>query len=258
MAFVTANGVRLHVQRFPGDGPPLVFVHGLIDTLACYYFTLAGPVHALGYDVVTYDLRGHGRSERPPHGYSVDDAVDDLHALIGELGITEPVHLIGFSYGGTVLFRYAYRYPGSVASMVVIDSEPPTVAWAQHMLDELQKAAAYIYEPEVIGKEPPLFQKMSAQARKMADNTTLGADLVAPTPLMTAGEVAAIDVPLLLVVAGAGRLRKRLDMVVPMLPPCTVEVIPGDDDHLILLTSPEKVCATILPWLADRLPASVG
>jgi pimeloyl-ACP methyl ester carboxylesterase len=168
------------------------------------------------------------------------------------------VHLIGFSYGGSVLFRYAHRYPGSVASMIVIDSEPPTTAWAEHMLDELRKASAYIYEPEVIAKEPPLFRKMSAQARTMADNTTLGADLVAPASLMTPDEVAAIDVPLLLVVAGAGRLRKRLDTVLPMLPPCAVEVVPGDDDHLILLTSPEKVCATILPWLADRLPAAVG
>ncbi|MGH8887978.1 MAG: alpha/beta hydrolase, partial [Egibacteraceae bacterium] len=71
MARVLVNGVRLHVQQVPakakprgGRRPTVVFVHGLgTDSLASFYFTLAGPVSAAGVDVIAYDLRGHGRSE---------------------------------------------------------------------------------------------------------------------------------------------------------------------------------------------------
>ena len=251
MSFVTANGVRLHVQRFPGSGPPLVFVHGLIDTLACYYFTLAGPVNDLGFDVVTYDLRGHGRSERPPTGYTLDDAVDDLRAMIAELGITDPVHLVGYSFGGTVLFRYAHRHPDGVASMVVIESEPPTAAWAARTVDGLREVASYLGDPARMETQPELFQKMSASARALADTTTVTTDIVRPECLMSTVDVSTVDVPVLLVVGGASELHGHLSSVLSMLPGATVEVIP-DNDHLLLISAPEKVCAAMLPWLEKQ------
>jgi pimeloyl-ACP methyl ester carboxylesterase len=257
MTFVTANGVRLHVQRLPGDGPPLVFVHGLIDTLACYYFTLAGPVHDLGFDVVTYDLRGHGRSDRPPTGYTLDDAVDDLHAMIAGLGLSGPVHLVGYSFGGTVLFRYAHRHPSSVASLAVIESEPPTAAWAARTVDGLREVALHVGDPARMAVQPELVQKMSATARSLADTTTVTTDIVAPSGLMTADQVAALDVPMLLIVGGRSELHGHLSTVLPMLRRCTVEVI-ADNDHLLLITAPDQVCAALVPWLAARSAVAVA
>lgn len=251
MPFVTANGVRLHVQRFPGSGPPLVFVHGLIDTLACYYFTLAAPVNELGFDVVTYDLRGHGRSERPPTGYGLDDAVDDLHAMIAELGVAEPVHLVGYSFGGTVLFRYAHRHPDRVASMVVIESEPPTAEWAARTVAGLSQVASYLDEPARMATQPELFQKMSASARNLAENTTVTTDIVRADGLMSPADVSTVDVPLLMVVGGRSELHGHLSSVLSMLPGATVEVIP-DNDHLLLISAPEQVCAAMIPWLEKQ------
>src|ERR1700709_2285355 len=103
MPDVVANGVRLHVQRLssPGmrdDAPVVVFLHGLVmDNLSSFYYTLANPVAAAGADVVLYDLRGHGLSERPRTGYQVDDSVADLAALLNALGINGPGHLASTS-----------------------------------------------------------------------------------------------------------------------------------------------------------------
>ena len=101
MVMVDTGDVRLHVQRMtPKGGRPVtataVLVHGLLtDSLASYYFTLA-PVFAVsGIDVIMYDLRGHGRSERPESGYRLDDHLDDLAALLDRLEVTGPVQRTG-------------------------------------------------------------------------------------------------------------------------------------------------------------------
>jgi pimeloyl-ACP methyl ester carboxylesterase len=254
--FVTANGVRLHVQRLTGEGPPLVFVHGMTGSLADYHFTLAGPVRDLGFDVVTYDLRGHGRSERPPAGYTLDDAVDDLHGVIAALGITGPVHLVGNSFGGTVTFRYAHRHPAAVASLVVIESEPPTTAWAARIARVLHDVTRDD-DPDGTDRHPELTRRLVAAGRALTGTTTLGTDVLHPAGLMTAEEIAAIDVPLLLVVGGRSDLHGVLPHLLPLLARCTVEVIP-DQGHLILVTATDRVRAAVLPWLADRLAVAVG
>ncbi len=113
MAELTANGIRFNVVRLgPGDATPeaaatatvprrpVVFLHGLImDNLSSFYYTLA-PGVAATTDTVLYDLRGHGRSERPLDGYRIEDGVDDLFAILDGLDITEPVHLVANSFGG--------------------------------------------------------------------------------------------------------------------------------------------------------------
>src|SRR5512133_2303707 len=114
MADVTANGVRHHVQRLGAGDRTVVFVHGLVmDNLSSFYFTLANPVASFA-DVVLYDLRGHGMSERPARGYRVVDLVADLAALLDALGIAHPVALVGNSFGGLVALAFAAAHPERV------------------------------------------------------------------------------------------------------------------------------------------------
>ncbi|GGN72938.1 alpha/beta hydrolase [Actinoplanes lobatus] len=265
MAHINTNGVRLHVQRMrqadPG-APPLVFVHGLGDSMACYYFTLAGPVAALGFDVTAYDLRGHGRSDRPPHGYGVDYATGDLAGLLAELRITGPVHLVGYSWGGTVAFRYAHRFPDGVASLVVIESEPPTPGWAERTAGELAGLAAYLADPEWIARAeresalPVLARRFTATARAL-QATTLAAEVLDRTGLADRYPDGWLRCPLLMVVGGGSGLHARLDTVLGLLPPCDVAVIPGHG-HALLASAPQEVAAVVLPWLAARRGALAG
>ena len=59
------GGLRLHVREW-GDpqGPPIVFVHGWTQSQMCWSRQIAGPL-AEDFRIVTFDLRGHGMSEKP-------------------------------------------------------------------------------------------------------------------------------------------------------------------------------------------------
>src|SRR5205085_11625371 len=125
MADVGANGVKFHVQRLvPKHAIPrttVVLLHGLIiDNLSSFYYTLAGPIMDAGAEAFLYDLRGHGRSERPATGYGPVDSVADLAALLDACGIDHPVYLLGISYGAVVAARLALDRPGRGAGCSLV------------------------------------------------------------------------------------------------------------------------------------------
>ena len=138
MADVTANGVRFNVQRL-GKGPrKLVFIHGiLIDNLSGFYLTL-GPALSDTYSLIMYDLRGHGRSERPRSGYSLQQMTLDLRELLNQLGLgSDKVTLVGNSSGVPIALAYALEFPQQVEAMVLIDGVMDAHVHAQKILETL-------------------------------------------------------------------------------------------------------------------------
>jgi pimeloyl-ACP methyl ester carboxylesterase len=115
----TVNGVRL-CYELAGSGDPLVLVHGSwVDHHS--WDAVVGPL-AGSLRVLTYDRRGHGRSERPDGQGSVFEDADDLAALIEALDLA-PAHVAGNSFGGVVALRAAARHPHVFRSLIV--HEPP-------------------------------------------------------------------------------------------------------------------------------------
>jgi pimeloyl-ACP methyl ester carboxylesterase len=99
--YVTApDGVRLATRSY-GDpaAPTLVCVHGFPDDRTVW----DGVVEALAGDfhVVTYDVRGAGRSDRPRarRAYRLDRLADDLAAVVDAASPDRPVHLLGHDWG---------------------------------------------------------------------------------------------------------------------------------------------------------------
>ncbi len=259
MAFVQVNGIRLHVQQVPRPDPTstrpvVVFVHGLVDTLASYYFTLAGPVADLGFDVVTYDLRGHGRSDRTTGGYLIRDAVDDLLGLLAGLGVDQPVHLVGFSYGGTVAFSVAHRHPDRVLSLTIIESEPPTEAWARRTADGVRVVRSSIGDEEYVAGQTELVKKMAAAAARLDETTSVYRDLLDPDGLLGPEEIASIRHPMLLIIGGASDLHARTGEFLPLLPHCRVDVMPGQE-HMLLTYAADQVGRFLMPWLTEQRDA---
>jgi 3-oxoadipate enol-lactonase len=95
-----------------------VLVHGLGGTAAVLWKHLAPELEG-DFTVVTYDLRGAGRSAVLPGPYTLEDFVGDLRSLVEELGLVRPA-LVGHSLGGTIALAYAAAHPEEVSAVVAI------------------------------------------------------------------------------------------------------------------------------------------
>lgn len=99
----------------------MVLVHAVTSNQAVWAFS--GLVDALAADfrVTTYDLRGHGASDRPPAGYTSADMAADFRGLHAALGLG-PAVLVGHSFGGVTALHAAALYPEAVAGVILSDS----------------------------------------------------------------------------------------------------------------------------------------
>ncbi|WP_046734525.1 alpha/beta fold hydrolase [Streptomyces humi] len=256
MAMVETGDVRLHVQRMgPAQGrTPLatvVLVHGLLtDSLASYYFTVAPAFAASGLDVVMYDLRGHGRSERPSGGYTLDDNIDDLEALLDRLSVTGPVHLVGNSYGGTIAFGWAARHPERAASLTLIESEPATPAWAEKLGGILHRVVTELAhnEPDAIAwitaNRGHNTARLAKGAARLARETSLGRDIPA-SRVLTEDQISAVRCPVLGVYGGDSDLVDVVPLKESLLADYRAVVLPGHE-HSVLVEAAGQVGGHIL------------
>ncbi|MER7003947.1 alpha/beta hydrolase [Dactylosporangium sp. NPDC000555] len=261
MSEVLANGLSIHVEQLaPPErvsgahsiAPTAVLIHGLaLDTLASWYLTLATPLAAAGLNVVMYDLRGHGHTERPPEGYTLDDFVDDLEALLAALDITGPVLLLGNSFGGTIAFGYAARHPERVAAIATVESVPPTATWLERIPGWLDKTAAYLPGgralAEVNAGRVERVGRLARAARDVLASTSLRRDV--PASRLPAEErLAAIGCPVLCVYGGESRVGALAPEVRRLLPHARIATVPGQR-HTVLVDRPDSVRDIVMPWL---------
>ncbi len=102
----------------------IVLTHGFTLTLRSWDPTVAALV-ADGWRVVTWDVRGHGRSTAPldPALYTLDHVVEDLVALLDHLGL-ERVVLGGLSFGGFLALATWVAAPQRIRALVLADTGP--------------------------------------------------------------------------------------------------------------------------------------
>ncbi|MGB8215079.1 MAG: alpha/beta hydrolase [Anaerolineales bacterium] len=117
-AFCEANGIAIHYLRTGGSRPPVVLLHGLAGSAACWS-TLARAL-AAEFDVVMPDARGHGDSSAPLHGYRYADHARDVVGLMQALGLAAPV-LLGHSMGGLTAAVVAGQAGAPVRAVVLAD-----------------------------------------------------------------------------------------------------------------------------------------
>ena len=120
MAEASVNGVRIAYQQL-GEGPDLVFVHGLAANRAFWYGAYALPL-ARHFRITLYDLRGHGYSERAASGYSPSEQALDLAGLLDVLKV-ERCALVGHSFGGAVAIEYACLHPERIERLALLDTK---------------------------------------------------------------------------------------------------------------------------------------
>ena len=260
MPTMTVNGLETNVQLASADtaartGETAVFLHGMgTDSLASFYLTLAPPIAAAGIDVITYDLRGHGRTERPHSGYTITHFLADLDDLLDQLGVRRPVHLVGNSFGGTLAFSYAAAHPERVRSVVCIESEPATELWADKMtqildytMDFLRDEANFSWIEANFGSH---HRKLAQAAAERITNTRMAQE-VPLGPLLSLDEVEAIQCPVLSILGRYGYQSEDLEALTTLLPRGELHVFDGQG-HSVLVERHRDVRELVLAWIARQ------
>lgn len=123
MPIADVNGQHIHFRDTGGDGPPIVFSHGLLMDLDMF----APQVEDLSdvYRVVTWDQRGFGSTRDDGGTFTCWDSARDLFGLLDGLGIERAV-LAGAGQGGAVTLRAGLLHPDRVRGLVLLDTEAPT------------------------------------------------------------------------------------------------------------------------------------
>jgi len=248
MPQVRVGDVRLHVQAM-GAGPPVVMLHGLlVGNLASWFFTTA-PALANSHEVTLYDLRGHGRSDRPVGGYGVETMMRDLDGLV-DSEIREPVSLVGHSYGALIALHYAMAHPERVERLVLVEAPLPPSEVVE--MDQLLAATTQ----DLLGALPPTLAARvhggGRQARRFIDGlrflvetSSLLADLQAEADVSDS-RLSAIEVPTRCIYGTSSSCRPSGERLARLIPACELRLIPGG--HFLPTDSPGALTAEILEF----------
>jgi pimeloyl-ACP methyl ester carboxylesterase len=238
---VDLNGVRVHYQQ-AGRGPDLVMVHGLGANLAFWGLRIA-PLLARTHRLTLYDLRGHGYSGMPPHGYSTSVMADDLEALLDHLGVAR-AHVVAHSYGGGVALEHALANPDRVRSLTLADPVSPGLPplGARTVHERRRQLRERIGE---LGLAPPSGRFADREERFVPYSAWNGAGGRSASTLSTllqatsalddfaqrvAGcpdKLSQLDAPVLCVVGGRSRYRPARRAIERRAPDCRSVTIPG-------------------------------
>ncbi len=130
MPTIQAKGIEFNYSL---EGPSDAATVSLSNSLMSNYGMWNAQMSALTetYQVLRYDTRGHGNTEVTPGPYTIEQLVDDVHALHQALGIAK-THFVGLSMGGMTGQLLAVKYPDLLLSLTLCDTAshmPPESAW---------------------------------------------------------------------------------------------------------------------------------
>jgi pimeloyl-ACP methyl ester carboxylesterase len=266
MAELLVRGVRFNVVRLgPGDvrsdldpydayRRPVLFLHGLImDNLSSFYYTMA-PAVAAKTDTVLFDLRGHGRSERPLHGYRIEDGIDDVLGILDALAIDEPVHLVANSFGGTIALALALRHPGRVAGMALIEAHPAFEGWGDEMVDDLIDLVSGFDDPGIreylAADAPRSLRRMVQTCEDLVTASSMGGDLRVSQPT-TPEQLTTLSCPTLLLYGENSDILDRAFVLEDSIPGSVLSVVDGCS-HALLMENPHEVDRQVQRWLDEQ------
>jgi 3-oxoadipate enol-lactonase len=135
MAYARANGIRIHYER-AGAGPPLLFISGTGGDLRVKPNVFDGPL-AKAFDLLAYDQRGLGQTEKPDVAYTMADYADDAAALMADQGWDQAL-VVGVSFGGMVAQELALRHPQRVTRLVLACTSPGGAGGASFPFHEIE------------------------------------------------------------------------------------------------------------------------
>jgi len=278
MAYLKINGFRCHYDylRQAGNAPCVVFLNGIMSALESW--TGQVPLaRQLGFNVLQFEYRGQWRSEVTPGPYRMQTHVDDLQALLAELGI-DRAHFVGTSYGGMTSMKFACQHPGIVESLMLITTAALIRPLPRQILATWQRLAEQNdIENLLLTALPDLYSEACLQSRPGLISERLASfrailaelpDFCAGQTLLNAAQfpdlgdgslfagIAGIRCPTLVLAAGEDRLYPPEDSraIVGQIPGAQFLTVPGAG-HALVAERPEAVNTVLAGHLLARLQA---
>lgn len=115
MPTITSNGIQMYYE-IHGQGDPLVLIMGLRRNAEWWYNQL--PTLSQHFQVLVFDNRGAGRSDKPEMPYTIGLFAEDTQGLMRSLGLSK-AHILGVSMGGYIAQELAIRYPRMVRGLIL-------------------------------------------------------------------------------------------------------------------------------------------
>jgi len=218
MAFKQLNGVNLYYEVH-GRGEPLLLIMGLGANTTGWWAQL--PAFSREHQVIAFDNRGAGRSDKPNEPYCIAQMADDAHTLLDELGVG-PAHVFGMSLGGMVAQELVLWYPGSVRTLILGGTMAggPTAMFAgpevvqqfmslggMPLVQALEAGLAMLYSQEYIAKNKgDLVRRALLNAHLMAPMYAIQRQFMAIVGFNTFGRLSEIRAPSLVLTGTADKI----------------------------------------------------
>src|SRR4051794_23593670 len=209
---VDIGDVALETVVLGAGSPTVVFVNGLGSPLD--EWALVAPTIAERHRVICYDRRCAPTQGRVPTHDAVQISAD-LHRLLDVLGVTGPVVLVGHSWGGAIVRRYAVDHPDAVAGLVLVDASHESIK----AMREPSRATRVLYTASTLAL------RFSPLRRRLI--RSLGFDRLSPDALASVNALPwlASGRTSLAEYAGIGSSLQELARVAPDLPRVPTRVL---------------------------------
>ncbi len=211
---ISANGIKLAVQR-NGEGYPLILIHGLASSMSLWAGLDQSQLE--GVQIISYDLRGHGASERATGAHTLAKHVADLKGLLSALSISRAV-FAGLSLGGMIATELAASNPEMVSALALLDTTAAFPQETRNLFFEMASSASFNGMAAITDK----FLQLSFSPRFMEENPKMVATIRKGMLASDAGSIAAAS----RMVAKID-LRQRLNDI-----HCPTTVLVGEQDQL--------------------------
>ncbi len=259
MPKIQSNNINLYYEMH-GEGQPLVFIHGLGSSTRDWESQV--PEFSKSYQVITFDLRGQGQSDKPAGPYSVPMFADDLSCLLQALAVAS-AHIVGISLGGAVAFQFAIDYPTMVKTLTIVNSAP-TLGDPEQAKPEVERRVGIVQQlgMRAMGQAlaPNLFPKPEHAAlretfiERWAENDPR-AYIEATRSMLgwnVVGKLGSIQCPTLIIAADQDYSPVAVkEAYVKLMPNAQLVVIP-DSRHATPIEHPAEFNAALAKFLAGH------
>lgn len=127
--FIDNNGVSIQylIINYSPGGTPLIFIPGAIVGADSIFASIK---ECINFYCIIISIRGRGKSGKPVNGYTIEDQVSDIAAVINAEIIKE-LYIVGHSVGAGLAAAYTIKYPEKIRGLILADYPPAYPAFPE-------------------------------------------------------------------------------------------------------------------------------